>query len=528
MRTLRNTFFYIAFAMIISSFFLKLFELPGQAVLMFFGSIGITIFFLAKSIKDFMTKSTSKDTFHQILIALMAATLFFRYWDWAFWDIPGFIIIPLFILFSIIYQLMKGQWMTLDIKAKLIIITFSLMSIPLFISYENSPRKYIPETWLSHDINSSKFRNEKWSWFVNKDSGEGEWVKIGTIIDNMSGDYSMFFSNGVIREKGRVENGIFIDTSYTFDINEKLIKYKIYINDNDVIDYYINNGNYTSYYKTGEIESKGIVINHKASDNWTNYYESGSILLQNYVLRDTSIKTDYYENGMIMDSMIYVNNKRNGISKQWYSNGKNKKSTIWKEGQRNGIAMMWFSNGNLKNKVFWKNGLMEGENLIWFENGQLGERSFRKKGKIEGELVQWHEYGQIKAKLNYKNDLADGEFIYYHENGQIKGHSFFKNQIPLGISETFYDNGNIKRSIERVNGKIEGLIKDFYENSQLREQSTWMNDVQNGDYSKWYENGNLEYTAFYKNGRMEGESRFYNEDGALFKVETYKNGEIIN
>ncbi len=83
--------------------------------------------------------------------SLMSFTLFCKYYFWSFWDIPSLIIVPIFIIISLIFLKKNLKNNTTHL------ITFSILIIlttPLFIPFKDISREYIPIRWYNryHDV----------------------------------------------------------------------------------------------------------------------------------------------------------------------------------------------------------------------------------------------------------------------------------------------------------------------------------------------------------------------------------------
>ncbi|MGZ4057233.1 MAG: hypothetical protein ACXVPU_11060 [Bacteroidia bacterium] len=122
-------------------------------------------------------------------------------------------------------------------------------------------------------INDLSKRNDNWVWFVDKTSGQGSWVPIGNSMTLQNGNYTAFYYNGKIREKGKIVETQHVDTIYFYDLNEKLIKYTILGTDSS-IQFYVNDGLYKAYSPKGEIVEEGIVKNHHiTAEKWYGPFE---------------------------------------------------------------------------------------------------------------------------------------------------------------------------------------------------------------------------------------------------------------
>jgi len=327
-------------------------------------------------------------------------------------------------------------------------------------------------------INDSKKRNENWVWFIDKDSETGKWIPIDVGNPVQSGKYTKFFPNGTIYEKGTILDAEQIDTSFLFDINETLIKYKIMVNDTSY-DYIVNDGYYQSFYQsTGKISETGTASNHTLGGNWTRYYESGKLEFRHIINGNSKWRISYYEPGQLKDSISYLNNKRNGLAKFWHDNGNLYEVSNWLNGKKNGLEIFHHKNGKIHQRSYWIDGLREGPDTLWFENGHLNQTTANHLGKSHGYTEIWYPNGNFKFKGYFTHGLFHDKCIAYHENGSIQTVGYMNNSEPYG------------------------------------------------SYKKYNNNGDLLQLSYFKNGKMDGEQKFYT-NGVLNQIDIYKNGEFI-
>jgi hypothetical protein len=78
----------------------------------------------------------------------------------------------------------------------------------------------------SNGIDDASKRNKNWCWFVNKETGKGEWVPIKDETNLPDGEYSLFFSNGSIRQKGKLKDKKDCDTTFSSLLKAEEIKIK--------------------------------------------------------------------------------------------------------------------------------------------------------------------------------------------------------------------------------------------------------------------------------------------------------------
>jgi len=140
--------FLISFGMIPIGLIIKVNDWIGGGTLITLGLFGLSIYYMARTTKDLIKNRNDKlNIILQILLVLMSIILYTRYQFYRFGDYPGLIIVPSFILTSLLY-LIKGK--TRDIKLTITSIAYLLLSIPLFgLEFHKSPRQYIPQEWYN-------------------------------------------------------------------------------------------------------------------------------------------------------------------------------------------------------------------------------------------------------------------------------------------------------------------------------------------------------------------------------------------
>jgi tetratricopeptide (TPR) repeat protein len=148
MKNLTDVLFYFSIVLVPLGLFLRIQDYSGGSELAAFGLLVLFIFFLAKTIGDFFAKNTSKQIlFMQVLLILMPTIIFSKYFYHGFGDIPGLIIIPLFILFFL-FLVIKGKLKGTKLFSTSAV--YLVLTIPLFaFHFLKEPRKYIPLDWYN-------------------------------------------------------------------------------------------------------------------------------------------------------------------------------------------------------------------------------------------------------------------------------------------------------------------------------------------------------------------------------------------
>lgn len=138
--------FNIALATLILGFILQILHWPGGKTFFALGLLGMFIYFIAKSIKDYLKQRIDRYNISlQISIVLMCLVLFSKYLYHDFGDYLGLIGLPFFLISALLY-LIKGSFKNKRLTATTI--AFFLLSIPLFgINIGIEPQQYLPKQW---------------------------------------------------------------------------------------------------------------------------------------------------------------------------------------------------------------------------------------------------------------------------------------------------------------------------------------------------------------------------------------------
>jgi antitoxin component YwqK of YwqJK toxin-antitoxin module len=307
-------------------------------------------------------------------------------------------------------------------------------------------------------FNDATKRNENWVWWVDSKTDLGHWIPFSTVTTVSDGNYTLFYFNGKIYKTGRLKNGKDIDTSYVYDINEKLIKYELFKTDT-MIQYYINDGLYKAYFQTGKTSEEGVVKNHAIGNIWTVYFENEKIKWTEKLIGDERIHISYFENGSVQDSVSTTDGKQNGRVKFWYDNGQIHEISDWKNGVEDGLYETFYENGKIKDSAIWIGGNREGMSKTWYENGQIESERFNENSELNGKVTTWYSNGNIRSDCQYVNDQKNGNAIYYYENGKTKSIGNYQNDLICGKVKFFNTDGILIQIDSYKNGQMIGTRK---------------------------------------------------------------------
>lgn len=153
----------------------------------------------------------------------------------------------------------------------------------------------------------------------------------------------------------------------------------------------------------------------------TEQYESGnkkSQQLYRYEEKNGYVPEGYfmafYENGILADSVGFVNGKKEGIERTYYESGKKKSS------------------------FFYRNGNLDSFGVVLYQNGQLAEWHYRSEGIPWGVQSYYDSLGKLN-NIVFASGIDSATFVaYVDENGNVTKMS----GTPIYVLEK--DHKNIK------------------------------------------------------------------------------------
>lgn len=271
------------------------------------------------------------------------------------------------------------------------------------------------------------YRNENWSWFVDKETGIGSWHPIGGKMELETGDYTRFYSTGEIRETGRIKDFLFIDTGRIFDKLGNCIRYTIISENSENINYYVNNGKYEEYYNTGELFYDGYVVNHKLEGLRREYDKNGRLTYQDNIINNAGWSSYFYESGVMKDSFYLSNGKQQGISKQWYKNGNIEEIASTKDNKREGWQYYYYETGVLKQKVFYVLDKKHGILYEYYPSGILHYVVGYKNDEKHGEFKEFYENKKLRCSGSHEYGRQVGEWLWYEKTGKLFQKDLYEN-----------------------------------------------------------------------------------------------------
>ncbi len=332
-------------------------------------------------------------------------------------------------------------------------------------------------------------------------------------------------------------------------------------------------GLWKTYYPSGVIRSEGIRKNHLLDSIWVFFNEAGDTLQKvSYSMsKKNGYTLNYYQEndadpmvrGRIVSKELYVNDKKEGLSWYYYLNGALKEEVTFLNNKRNGITREFDEDGTLITLLNYRNGLLiererinrrdmqgrkQGTWKTYFENGRLQNEMSFEDDLLTGVYKEYEDNGNLKLFIKYSKGLIVEEKDTvgldieirneYDENGNLIYSGSYRENIPVGIhrhydssgkvsgSEIYSDEGRkLGEGIITNEGKKEGIWKYFHNNGKVKSSGSYSNNLEQGKWLYYFENGLKEQEGVFKNGKPNGLWQWFYQNGGIKREEEYFDGK---
>ena len=248
--------------------------------------------------------------------------------------------------------------------------------------------------------------------------------------------------SGELLTASRYENGILVDTAVTIE------------NEIDIVEEFYNyrdsEGNYIKKLSGGFI--KGIPIGvHRTYDsvgrvNSSRLYDKNGNLIAQGIVNEEGDKlgdwTYYYVSHNVKSKGKYRNNRRIGVWTYYFKSGNIEQKGIFKKGVPDDLWKWYFENGNIKREEYYRLGMEEGESIEYdFQGNIIALGSF-----VEGQKTgKWnYNFYFHTEEGNYEFDLREGKWIYLFSNKDIYFNGDFVQGNENGKHLYYHKNGKLK------------------------------------------------------------------------------------
>jgi uncharacterized protein len=383
-------------------------------------------------------------------------------------------------------------------------------------------------------------------------------------VDNKkNGNSEVYFEDGKTKISIQYKDGQKFGFQREYDINGNLIEVIEYRNgveiDRDIINRYSDSlrvGIWKSFYENGNLKVEENYIEGKLNGLRKEYNKSGELIktyrYQNGVLVDSLVEIeneikvvqDYYnvrdENGQLIKrfSGSYSNGKPIGVHRTYDSLGRVNSSRIYDsngnmigegivndEGDKVGEWKYYFEKGALKSIGYYETNRRFGEWKYFYETGKIEQKGNFKSGLPNGEWLWYYEDGMICRKEYFKNGKEDGEVIEYSREGKVIVRGNFVDGLKEG--EWFFDYGFQYEKGNFKNNLLDGRWLYFYENNKIYFEGNFVQGLPDGEHIYYYRNGKWKEKQNYLFGRKEKNWEYFNDNGEIIKILTYENDQLL-
>ena len=220
------------------------------------------------------------------------------------------------------------------------------------------------------------------------------------------------------RTSGRMSKGLFNGLVTTFDEEGRLSAQLMHVNG-------LANGEYSEFYPSGQLKSKGRYKDDVSDGNFEMFSESGT-LSATYTFvagKLEGIAYFYRENGELWFSEEYDDDIKNGEYREYYEGGSLKTHGTYRNGFKFG---KWaFSTEKVVNPTL--DIIVVPHSVAMVNYGELMTEN--------GESAQFHKNGYVESAGLRKNGLKDGSWKFYDEEGGMVRTVEYEDGKELGSSE---------------------------------------------------------------------------------------------
>ena len=198
-----------------------------------------------------------------------------------------------------------------------------------------------------------------------------------------------------------------------------------------------------------------------------------------------------------------------------------------KKGRKQGEWVKKYENGVILYSGVFKDDKPVGEFKRFHENGALHSLQVYRENDLSDIVIYEIDGKTISAKGSYKGKIKDGKWIYYI-GGKSSLEEYYTQGQLNGVSKVYSKNGELIEEIPYSNNKIHGVKKCFLPDGKKYSESAYKEGVEHGDY-KLYEGFDFPVIeGVHLNGKRDGEWKISDDKGKLVEVLKYDNGVLLN
>lgn len=269
-------------------------------------------------------------------------------------------------------------------------------------------------------INIEKYKSGK---VIYKTS---ESKKLDTLSAKQIDIVQDFYPNGKIKSSKTYRDSLPYGTHLFYDKNGKITNAIIY-NEfgikkaEGLVDSGLNKfDEWTFFYETGQIESKGRLNNNSREGKWTFYYPDGSIRQTGYFEDNYPEGTWewFYNNKSILRRENYLLGELSGIAYELSIDGDTIVKGQYEEGEK---QKQWFYNiGDEYATGEYYFGAKTGEwKIFYFPEMTIKRKTNYVDGEKNGKQTEYYKNKRIKETGYYSANKKTGKWVYYNNTGTL-------------------------------------------------------------------------------------------------------------
>lgn len=145
-----------------------------------------------------------------------------------------------------------------------------------------------------------------------------------------------------------------------------------------------------------------------------------------------SFTITYFNNGFKMAEGRFINEKRDSLWK-FYSeyDGKLVAEEMYLDGKKNGLSRTFYAGEGVAEILTWEEDSREGNWEQYFSDGKLKIKGTYKKNENEGEVTAYYPSGKVLYSGYYHNGFRIGTWTYYDVKGNIEKREYYKDGMMV-------------------------------------------------------------------------------------------------
>lgn len=188
-------------------------------------------------------------------------------------------------------------------------------------------------------------------------------------------------------------------------------------------------------------------------------------------IKDGEYKT-WFPSGQPESEGVYEAGKQMGNWKYWYSNGQMKSDYNLVRDTLDGSFIKWYENGQKLIEGTKKMGVEVGPWTSWYENGQMNEKlNYYQDGKTEGLQTKWHSNGQKASEVNFLKGVKEGECKFWDTKGKQYITRIFKAGADINLPSTYKHKSGEKMELLTDGTYKMTYLESFFFSSQWKNKS---------------------------------------------------------